>query len=744
MTLQRESKRRVRLRRIFSRYTLHAVLAGVFLVVGCSAILASQFLPFNRVELELDAVAPTDIRAPLQITYDSSVATEEQRKRAVAAVADVYDLPDADIAKAQIKRASQIFDYLFAVRADVYGTPDQKQAWIKAIPDLTLSDEDISEILALSDQDASNVQRETLAVLDDAMRDEIRGYQLISARSRLYARLPLEIPNNERDLVLVIAEDLIKPNTFVNEARTVEERERVSAAVVPERVVYEEGQIVIRAGEVVRPRHLEALEAVGLLQPEIDWSQIISTASLVLLLTLLLAAYTFRFARHVYRQPSLLWLAAILTVVFVGVARVLVPGHVVLPYALPLAALPIIIAGMIDTQIGVFIALVMSLFVGSLAGGSFELIVLPLAAGLVGVMTLGRHERINSLLWSGVYVALSNVAVILIFRLNGETDLLGLVTLVGAGLFSGVLAAGLALVAFFVLGNLTGITTSIQLFDLSRPTHPLLTELLRRAPGTYHHSLMLSNMGEQAAERIGANALLTRVGAYYHDIGKTVRPYFFVENTTHGLNNVHDKLDPQTSAQIIISHVKDGLDLAKKHRLPPVIRAFIAEHHATGTTKFFYHRAIEEAGGDASKVNEADFRYSGPNPQSRETAILMLADATEAIVRSLRPSSSEEIDQIVRKLIADKIASGELSECGLTLNDLEQIRLAFVGVLQGVFHPRIKYPEQIKKDGFAAAGQTEAPGKKTPSAAKTGPAPPAASPAPSSTTQAPLPEQERK
>lgn len=696
MTLKSEQKRTTGLRRIFNRQGFQALLAGVFLVLGSTIILASQFLPINGVEVELNAVAPRDIRAPRQITYESKIATEEKVKRTVAAVADKYDLPDPSVAKAQIKRTSQIFDYLSAVRADPYGSPEQKQSWIGAIPDLGVPEEIVSSVLTFSDQDWSRVQQETLEVLEEAMRDEIRDYELIDARSRLHARLALDIPNEERDVVLAIAEDLIKPNTFVDEARSEEERQRVSEAVEPEFVTYEEGQVIIRAGEVVRPRHLEALEALGLLQPGIGWPQITTTAALVLLLTVLLGAYIFRFAPHLYRQSNVIWLTAILLVVFVGVARIMVPDHVVLPYVFPVAALSIIVAGMIDTQLSVFVALMMSVVVGFISAGSLELTTFSLAAGLVGVMTMGRHERVNSLLWSGVYVALSNVMVILIFRISSETDWVGIITLVGAGLFNGAFAAGLALVGFFVLGNFTGITTSIQLFDLSRPNHPLLTQLLRRAPGTYHHSLMVGNLAEQAAERIGANALLTRVGAYYHDIGKLVRPYFFTENIAPGMSSVHDKLDPFTSAQIIISHVKDGLELAKKYHLPPAIRAFIAEHQATRLVKVFYHRALEEAGGDTSKVHEADFRYPGPNPQSRETAILMLADISESTVRAVRPGSAEEIDQIIHKIMTDEIASGELDECGLTLQDLVQIRLAFVDVLQGVFHPRIKYPDQLQ------------------------------------------------
>jgi len=207
---------------------------------------------------------------------------------------------------------------------------------------------------------------------------------------------------------------------------------------------------------------------------------------------------------------------------------------------------------------------------------------------------------------------------------------------------------------------------------------------------------MVSNLAEQAAERIGADALLTRVGAYYHDVGKMVRPYFFVENQVDGVN-FQDRLDPRISVQIIIRHVQDGLDLARKYRLPRDVRAFIPEHQGTGIIKFFYHQALERA-EDPSQVDEADFRYPGPKPQRKETAIVMLADSCEAAVRAAHPASGEEIGKVVRRIINEKLTSGELDECDLTARDLDQIRGAFVEMLQGVFHPRIKYPEEVSKE----------------------------------------------
>jgi putative nucleotidyltransferase with HDIG domain len=250
------------------------------------------------------------------------------------------------------------------------------------------------------------------------------------------------------------------------------------------------------------------------------------------------------------------------------------------------------------------------------------------------------------------------------------------------------------LIGFFMANSWMGIITSVRLLDLVQPTQPLLQQLILHAPGTYHHSLLVSDLAEQAAERVGADALLTRVGAYYHDVGKMVQPEFFIENQQQ---TAGDQLDPRTSAQIIISHVKEGLKLAKKYRLPREVRAFIGEHQGTGLVKYFYHQALAQA-DDPAQVDEADFRYPGPKPQSKETAILMLADSCEAAVRADRPTSTEEIDQVVHHVIIDKVSSGELDECDLTIRDLDQIRVAFVEMLTGAFHPRVKYPEEATED----------------------------------------------
>jgi putative nucleotidyltransferase with HDIG domain len=266
-------------------------------------------------------------------------------------------------------------------------------------------------------------------------------------------------------------------------------------------------------------------------------------------------------------------------------------------------------------------------------------------------------------------------------------------TLLGGGLGNGVVSAGIALVGSLVLGGFFDVTTGTQLLELARPNHPLLQFVLRQAPGTYQHSLQVSNLAEQAAERLGADAMLTRVGALYHDCGKALHPEHFIENQAEG-DNIHDRLTPEESAHLIIDHVTNGLVLARRHRLPRRVTAFVAEHHGTMLTIYQYRRAVEAAGGDASAVDESLFRYPGPRPQSVETALMLLADGVESKVRADRPATVDDIDRLVKKMIDERLALGQLDDCPLTMKDLQVVRESFVATLKGVFHSRLKYPEE--------------------------------------------------
>ena len=374
----------------------------------------------------------------------------------------------------------------------------------------------------------------------------------------------------------------------------------------------------------------------------------------------------------------------------------MVPGRTVLPFLFPAAALAMLLTVLAAPQLAIMAVMALAALVGYLGGNNLELAVFVALGGILAAAAVGRGERVNQFFWAGLAAALANVGVLLVFSLQDpDPRPAGPGPAHGAGVLNGAVSASLTLAGFFILGGLFDITTSLQFIELARPDHPLLRYILRNAPGTYQHSLQVSNLAEQAAERIGANAMLTRVGALYHDAGKALHPQFFVENQLDGAN-VHDMLEPDESARIIINHIRDGMEMARRHRLPTAVRAFIPEHHGTLRTMYQYNRALQAAGGDASKVDPQLYTYPGPRPQSKETALLMLADGCEARARSERPKTEADLDRIVKGVIDDRLASGQLDDTTLTLHDLQLIRKSFVSTLKGVFHPRMHTPKNAR------------------------------------------------
>jgi len=673
------------------RMGLRALLMGLALILALSIILTFQFLP-KMVRLEEGDVSPEDILAPRAVTYVSEIRTEKERDRAEAVVEDVYDPADAKVARQQVTRARLICDYIDSVRHDDYADPQRKGELIEAIPDLDFSPAAIESILSLDDQAWEEVVNEALYVLDQVMREEIRENQLIEMRRRVPSLISLGLSEEQAEIASELVKSLIVPNSFYNAEKTAEERAKAREAVKPVRRTIAKGEAILREGDIVTPLHLEALEALGLRRREVEWRDIVGTIIFVVLIISALETYLLRFRPGFWANERQILFVSFIIIVSILAAKFMVPGHTVLPYLLPLASVPMLLTALLGPHVAMMVAILLSLTVGFLAGGSLELTAFALVGGLVASLSLYRVERLNAFLRAGAYVALANFGVVLAFRLQShDYDMLGLLTLAAASLVNGVLSTSLTMAGFFLLGNIFGITTSLQLMELARPNHPLFQQLLLKAPGTYHHSIIVSNMAEQAAEQIGADPLLARVGAYYHDIGKILRPYFFVENQMDEVN-VHEGLDPKTSAQIVIAHIKDGLELAKKYRLPQRIRDIIIQHHGTTLATYFYHQACQA--GDEEGVREEEYRYPGPKPQTREAAIVMLADGVEAAVRANRPSSPEEIERLVQKLINDRLLSGELDECDLTLRDLDKIKSVFINVLQGIFHPRIKYPEE--------------------------------------------------
>jgi len=668
-------------------------LIGVVFTVALAAVIEFPILPIGQIALEVGDVATRDVRSPRRATYVSDLQTEDARKRAEASVAPIYTLPDGRVARQQIARARAVADFVRAVRADSYATLAQKQTALAAIQGISLSSAQAERTVTLPDETWSKIETEVVNVLDVAMRSEIREDDVGPVRARIPGMVGIRLTEEQSALAGPLAQQFIAPNSFLDAEATANARAKARQSVEPVARTYEAGEIIVREGQSVTSLDVEALDRLGLRQPKSDWGDLASATLNAVMFTIVLGLYLQRFEASMWSRPRNVALLAVLILIFAVAAKAMITGRTVLPYVFPAAALPMLLAVLAGPHLAIVVASIFGILVGTLSGGSLELGVYAAAGGLAAALALRRVERLDAFFRAGLYVALFNVAVILAFRLpGGVTDAVGIVTLAMAGIVNGVVAASLSIGGLYLIGSLFDVTTTLQLLELSRPHHPLLQLLLMKAPGTYHHTLMVATLAEQAAERIGADTLLVRVGAFYHDVGKTIHPYMFVENQMEG-SNIHEKLEARTSAEIITRHIEDGLTLARRYRLPSRIRAFIPEHHGTMRISFLYQKAVQQAGGDASKVNEQTFRYPGPKPQSKEAALVMLADGCEAAVRAARSASVEETGEIVRKVIADRAACDQLTECSLTFQDLKLIRESFTLTLQGMFHPRIQYPD---------------------------------------------------
>ena len=668
------------------------LLCALFVVAGLSVTLALPSIP-RSAPLATGMVCTHDVLAPRRVTYISRLLTEAEQARAEAAVEPIFTV-DGNVARQQLTRVRQILSYITSIRQDAHASSEDKARWIAKISDLVLPASVITNVLTLDELAWQGVSSEVLYLLDRLMRDGVQEDQLSGVRAKVPQLVSYALSPEQVDVVAAFVRSLLKPNSFFDEQQTGEKRRQARDAVQPVQYVIERGQAVLRQGDIVAPLHLEQLAALGLQPTDPEWHRLVSMALFVVALVSTLSLYMWQAHREMLHHRGRMILLSLLIVVTGAAAKFTIPGHVLLPYFFPLAAIAMLVSVLLDTQLSIMVTATLSLFVGFVSGGSLDLTVYTLLGSLVAALVVSRLERLSTFAWAAVAIAVVNSIVVLSFRLFGwGYDPVGLLQLLGASIANGILSASLTFTSFFWLGGIFGITTPLQLLELARPTHPLTRRLLLEAPGTYHHSLIVGNLGERAAQLVGADPLLVRVAALHHDVGKVLRPYFFVENQASG-ENYHQQLDPKTSAEIIISHVKDSLELARKHRFPKKVVDIIAQHHGTTSVGFgyFYQQACKEAEGE--EINEADFHYPGPRPRSKEAAIVMLADSVEAAVRASAPGSSGEMERIVRKITNDRLVSGELDECDLTLRDLDSIRGAFIDVLRGVFHLRLEYPEK--------------------------------------------------
>jgi hypothetical protein len=501
----------------------------------------------------------------------------------------------------------------------------------------------------------------------------------------------------------ILAPLLVANSTFDPVATDRAKQEAVNR-VNPVRFTIRQGEVIVRRGQQLDDAARERLQLFGLLDPRPDPARAAAWVVLAALLVGLLLGWLWRFRPQLWHRNNALILIG-LVLVGATIALKVTGDRSVVPFLLPTAAVGLLLAVLLDSTAALVVTALLAVLAAAVVG-TVEFGTYVLLGGLAGIIVIRRGERLSHFVQAAIIIAIVNLAVVTLFTpLFGERDLTGLFQLWVAAMLSAGGAAVAAIGTFSALGNLFGITTSFQLLELANPSQPLLRRLLLETPGTYHHSLMVGNLGERAAEAIGADPLLTRVAAYYHDIGKLENPLAYIENQA-GMENIHDELAPEQSVALLKSHVAGGIDLAYRFKLPKAIIPFIPQHHGTALMSYFHARAREQAAAEAgarpgtpqaaeaeAKVDAGRFRHAGPKPQSKEAAILMLADGVEASVRSLTAQDEPTIRAMVARIIRERLEDGQFDECDLTLRDLERIREAFVAQLLGMYHRRIEYPQ---------------------------------------------------
>ncbi len=681
------------------RTVINTAAALIFLTL--STLILSYDSVFSSVVglagLQVGSVAPQDIRAPISLTYESAVLTERRRQLVMQEVSPVYDPPDPTVSRQQISLLGQVITFIDNIRQDPFGSPEQKANDLAQITALTLDSEIVALILSMDSDTWRAVTAEMNLVLERVMREAIREVDLPQILDQLPTQVSVRFDAPTSSVVIAFVGDLVRPNRFPNTAATNQQREAAVAAVQPESISFERGQVIVREGERIEELDLEAFRQFGLLDSQDRrWQSIIRAFLSSSVVLAGFALYVIRTGSHfplVERTELLLIMGGLFLIALMGGRAFQSATAAPLIYLYPAAALGLVYVAIIGTDIALIGMIALGFLIGTSSENSLEVATLVAAGGVVGALTLRRSERFNSYFRAGLVVAAVNVLVVVIFHLEIQANpaAANLPLLLVYGFLNGILTGVVALSALYVVSVVFNLPTSLKLVELSQPNQPLLQRLLREAPGTYQHSLQVANLGEQAADAVGANAALVRVAALYHDIGKMLNPAFFVENQADNVNP-HDMLnDPYRSASLIISHVTDGEKLARQYRLPQRVRDFILEHHGTTLVSYFYNQAVNQAGDDES-VDIEQFKYPGPKPQTRETAILMLADSCESTVRAIKPTNRQEIAEIIGRIFDSRAREGQLDESHLTLDDLTTLRGIFIEMLQAVFHPRINYP----------------------------------------------------
>ncbi len=724
----------------FSSNSYKVIWAVIFFLL-IALTLNLDLIP-NQVDLRAGQVSQNDITAPRTITFIDESRTSELRQRAADTAPRVYE-EDSTVEEEVLNKVNVLFDTIKSEREFFYFNkinlsesetdeqndsrvePDQKQGnteknvfgqneidnlnedeineiikLINSEIDLEISDQNLANLIKLTDSELSELRERATNLIQSKLQSRILPSDLTSAREDLrQSAMELDISREKRLILADLTESVIAANMFLNQEATANRREEAIAEVEAVEKTVRQGEMIVRKGDVVTEADIEILERLGLQKSGINYYNISGRILISLILVLLLGFYFYKYQPDIWDDNSKLLLIELLIFIVVVLAKILTLFHnPFVDYMVPTAMASILLTILIGSDTALITTLFISLLIAPIYDMNFNIVLTSFLAGLIGIFSVSKVKARGDIIRAGL-----NVSFILVFLIGGlsllkqNQDWSNLIWSVGGGIINGLLVGVLANGLLPYLEDLFNMTSSVKLLELSNPSQPILKRMLVEAPGTYHHSIIVGNLAETAAEDVGADSLLARAAAYYHDIGKLKRPYFFSDNQFGG-ENPHDKTSPNLSALIIKSHVKDGVELAGENGLPSKITDIIKQHHGTNLISYFYQQALQDNKHD--DIEKKDFRYDGPKPQSREAAIIMLADITEAAIRSknFNKNNHDRIEGFVRGLVKDKLIENQLDQSNLTLTDLDTIVKSFVKVLTGIYHQRVEYPEKLLKE----------------------------------------------
>lgn len=676
----------------------------------------------EKLDLSLFTVADKTIRSPG--TVEDKKSTVNKRKEALDQVQDVTIIKK-EYTQNRVDLITSIFDSSLEVNEEIKEelkkqetenkdpstkveiSVSDKVARLKAkLTDSVtkeISDQDFSALVQADKNELSIAKDVTVTAINNVMSKKISADKVENAKRQVEEELKYSTLNsNLKSAAIDLGRYGVIQNEFYDPVATEELRQQASESIEPVKIL--QGQIIVEEGELINREIFRQLKLVGLINNGYSYKPFLSLIFFITIFLSVIYYYFYQLNVPSEKKQTYLLLFGIVFALSIFVMKIIsmlqIFDNAGIGYLFPAALGGMLIKILIDEKLAILTSIILAvsgsiIFNEGLSGTlNFSEGVYILFSALAGILFISNQNRRSKIVQAGFLVTIVNLFSIwaLMFLSNGTYSVLeygyNFAMGLGSGIASVVLTIGL--LPFFEASF--GILSTMRLIELSNPNHPLLRKILTEAPGTYHHSVMVANLAESACEAIEANGLLARVGSYYHDIGKTKRPNFFIENQMNR-DNPHDRLPPEKSANIIISHVADGTTILKKYRMPKEIIEIAEQHHGTSLLKFFYYKAKQ----GSADLKEENFRYPGPNAQTKETAVIGIADSVEAAVRSLSQPTPEQIESLVKNIIVDRLQDGQLNECDLTLKELNTVSHTLCETVKGFFHSRIEYPEMNKQ-----------------------------------------------